>query len=96
MDTKIPEWYKYLKPNSMVDIEELSELLFGLIITGAPELKPLKAEWSQIIERITHVSKMKAKSAPSISNKTIFKHMDMLMELERQLNLMDCRVSAGI
>lgn len=74
----------YIKTENNANIvEELSELLFGLIITGAPELKPLKAEWSQIIEQITHVSKMKAKSAPSISNKTIFKHMDMLMELNK-------------
>jgi hypothetical protein len=74
----------YIKTENNANIvEELSELLFALIITGAPELKPLKAEWSQIIEQITHVSKMKAKSAPSISNKTIFKHMDMLMELNK-------------
>ena len=74
----------YIKTENNANIvEELSELLFGLIITGAPELKPLKAEWSHIIEQITLVSKMKAKSAPSISNKTIFKHMDMLMELNK-------------
>ena len=74
----------YIKTENNTNIvEELSELLFGLITTGAPELKPLKAEWSQIIEPITLVSKMKAKSAPSISNKTIFKHMDMLMELNK-------------
>jgi hypothetical protein len=74
----------YIKSENNANIvEELSELLFALIITGAPELKPLKTEWSQIIEQITLVSKMKAKSAPSISNKTIFKHMDMLMELNK-------------
>ena len=74
----------YIKTENNTNIvEELSELLFGLITTGAPELKPLKAEWSHIIEQITLVSKMKAKSAPSISNKTIFKHMDMLMELNK-------------
>jgi hypothetical protein len=74
----------YIKTENNTNIvEELSELLFGLITAGAPELKPLKAEWSHIIEQITLVSKMKAKSAPSISNKTIFKHMDMLMELNK-------------
>ena len=74
----------YIKTENNANIaEELSELLFGLIITGAPELKTLKSEWSRIIEQITLVSKMKAKSAPSISNKTIFKHMDMLMELNK-------------
>lgn len=74
----------YIKTENNTNIvEELSELLFGLITTGAPELKQLKSEWSHIIEQITLISKMKAKSAPSISNKTIFKHMDMLMELNK-------------
>jgi hypothetical protein len=33
------------------------------------------------IEQITEVSKMKIKSKPSITNKTIFKHLDMLDEI---------------
>lgn len=74
----------YIKTENNVNIvEELSELLFGLITTGAPELKQLKPEWTEILGKITLVSKMKAKSAPSISNKTIFKHMDMLIELNK-------------
>ena len=81
LQTNLAEYIK--TENNANIVEELSELLFGLIITGAPELKPLKAEWSHIMGEITLVSKMKAKSAPSISNKTIFKHMDMLMELNK-------------
>jgi hypothetical protein len=74
----------YINTESNANIvEEMSELLFGLIITGAPELKTLKSEWNTVLERVTLVSKMKAKSAPSISNKTIFKHMDILMELNK-------------
>jgi hypothetical protein len=33
------------------------------------------------LEQITEVSKMKIKSKPSITNKTIFKHLDMLDEI---------------
>ena len=33
------------------------------------------------VEQITEVSKMKIKSKPSITNKTIFKHLDMLDEI---------------
>jgi hypothetical protein len=72
------------KENNVNIVEELSELLFALITTGAVELKSAKTEWAQIIGEITKISTMKAKSAPSISNKTIFKHMDMLMELNKK------------
>ena len=33
------------------------------------------------VEQITEISKMKIKSKPSITNKTIFKHLDMLDEI---------------
>jgi hypothetical protein len=71
------------KENNVNIVEEMSELLFALITTGAGEMKTAKAEWAQILAQITAVSLLKAKSAPSISNKTIFKHMDMLMELNK-------------
>jgi hypothetical protein len=71
------------KENNVNIVEEMSELLFALITTGAGEMKTAKAEWAQILAQITAVSQLKAKSAPSISNKTIFKHMDMLMELNK-------------
>jgi hypothetical protein len=74
------------KENNVNIVEELSELLFALITTGAVELKKEKNEWQKIIEHITTIGNMKAKSAPSISNKTIFKHMDMLMELNKSIN----------
>jgi len=74
----------YMKNENNVNIvEELSELIFGLITTGAPELKTVKAEWKQITANVTSVSNMKAKSLPSISNKTIFKHMDLLVEINK-------------
>jgi len=73
----------YIKTENNANIvEELSELLFGLITTGAPALKTL-AEWGGIVEKIKAISTMKAKSEPSISNKTIFKHMDILMEIAK-------------
>lgn len=71
------------KENNANIVEELSELLFYLITTGAPELKTLKKEWGHITANVTAVSVMKPKSAPSISNKTIFKHMDILAEINK-------------
>lgn len=74
----------YIKVENNVNIvEELSELLFGLITTGAPELKKHKNEWTVIMDNVNKIGKMKAKSAPSISNKTIFKHMDIVMEINK-------------
>jgi hypothetical protein len=74
----------YIQTENNVNIvEELSELLYGLITTGAPELKKDKSEWAQIVAHIDRISGMKPKAVPSISNKTIFKHMDMQMELKK-------------
>jgi hypothetical protein len=74
----------YIKTENNVNIvEELSELLYGLITVGAPELKTQKAEWNAIMANVNIIGKMKAKSAPSISNKTIFKHMDIVMEINK-------------
>jgi hypothetical protein len=74
----------YIKAENNVNIvEELSELLYGLITTGAPKLKTQKAEWNTIMANVNIIGKMKAKSAPSISNKTIFKHMDIVMEINK-------------
>lgn len=74
----------YIKAENNVNIvEELSELLYGLITTGAPKLKTQKAEWTAIMANVNVIGKMKAKSEPSISNKTIFKHMDIVMEINK-------------
>jgi hypothetical protein len=74
----------YIKAENNVNIvEELSELLYGLITTGAPKLKTQKVEWTAIMANVNIIGKMKAKSAPSISNKTIFKHMDIVMEINK-------------
>ena len=71
------------KENNVNIVEELSELVYHLIITSATVLKASKKEWTQIMEHVNSISIMKAKSAPSISNKTIFKHMDILMEINK-------------
>jgi hypothetical protein len=71
--------------NNINIVEELSELIFGLIATGASELKKVDAEWVKITASVNSISSMKPKSKPSISNKTIFKHMDMLVEMNKHV-----------
>jgi len=44
-----------------------------------------KEEWEAVILEVEYNSKLKPKNAkhPSITNKTIFKHMDILDELKK-------------
>lgn len=63
-------------------IEELSEVVFLLVSNGKEELK-MDKEWKNIFDNIITVSKIKTKTRPSISNKTIFKHMDLIDEIEK-------------
>ena len=35
-------------------------------------------KWEKIVANVNYISKLKQKSFPSISNKTIFKHMDII------------------
>ncbi len=79
------------------EVDELSENLFIMVkhshmvfndaagrsgAAAAGALDPEIAESFQSrVEQITEISKMKLKSKPSITNKTIFKHLDMLDEI---------------
>jgi hypothetical protein len=79
------------------EVDELAENLFimvkhsHMVFTAAGRsgagaaagaLDPEIAEsFKSRVEQITEISKMKLKSKPSITNKTIFKHLDMLDEI---------------
>lgn len=73
------------KENNTNIVEEMSEVIYILVINGALKLKNMenKDDWASILSKITYVSSLKAKSHPSISNKTIFKYMDMLAILNK-------------
>ncbi len=64
------------------ELDELSELLY-IIITNSYELikndDPTSAE--QIHDNIVKITKLKVKDTPGITNKCIFKHMDVLDEI---------------
>jgi hypothetical protein len=70
------------------EADELAENLFIMVKHGHATLKDPTTNDAETIalfttrvEQITEVSKMKIKSKPSITNKTIFKHLDMLDEI---------------
>jgi hypothetical protein len=75
------------KPEKTNEIEELTENVF-IIITKSKEClstsENIEESWTAIINNIEFISmlKPKMKEYPSITNKTIFKHMDMLEELK--------------
>lgn len=63
-------------------VEELSEILFIMVKNSIHNKKSIYEQeptlWNPIIGNIKLLSTMKAKSKPSISSKTIFKHLDIL------------------
>jgi chorismate mutase len=67
------------------EVDELVENLFIMVKHSHTVLKTSDADIIQLfntrVEQITEISKLKIKSKPSITNKTIFKHLDMLDEI---------------
>ena len=69
------------------EVDELAENLFIMVKHSHTVFSPASSDAEMIqmfklrVEQITEVSKMKIKSKPSITNKTIFKHLDMLDEI---------------
>lgn len=61
-------------------VDELSENIYILIINTHNELAD-ESEWDTIVSTVETVSKHKVKDLPSITTKSIFKHMDILDEL---------------
>jgi len=61
-------------------VDELSEVIYILVKNSESVLKDAE-EWEEIMNRIIDISQMSNKSRPGITNKTIFKHMDILDEL---------------
>ena len=62
-------------------VEELSEVI-AIIVCSSKKILCEHESWNDIVGYITEVSKMKAKQLPSITHKTIFKHMDILDDLK--------------
>ena len=69
---------EYIKtPGKTNELDEISENMFIIIKNSHKQLVTLE-EWANVLNSVTYVSLLKAKSYPSITNKTIFKHVDIL------------------
>lgn len=62
-------------------VEELCEVIAIMVCSSKQNLDEHDS-WGDIVGYITEVSQMKAKQSPSITHKTIFKHMDILDDLK--------------
>ena len=63
-------------------IDEISELLYIMIINSYEYLSKINKNLSDIIyNNVIKITKMKTKDIPGITNKCIFKHMDILDEI---------------
>jgi hypothetical protein len=71
MKTKIPE------ENMASIVEELSEVI-SILVLSSKDILYTHNKWGNIVEYITGISKMTGAQFPSITQKTIFKHMDIL------------------
>jgi len=77
---------KYItKPDKTNEVEELNENLYIIITSSSNEIKFGTDDGTEnIVKDIEFISilKPKMKEYPSITNKTIFKHMDIITELK--------------
>ena len=71
--------------NRTNEVEELTENLFIILKDAHPQLSKAHAEdWDVVVREVEYNSKLKPKNAkyPSVTNKTIFKHMDIVDEFK--------------
>jgi len=76
----------YLKKSEKSnEVEELSENLFIIVTKSKSYLDngDTKDDWNSIVKNVEFITilKPKMKEYPSITNKTIFKHMDIFEEV---------------
>jgi hypothetical protein len=65
-------------------VDELSEILFILITSDASKKLLLLDKWDHIFTTVKEISKLKPSDYESITNKTIYKHMDIIDKLNNR------------
>lgn len=59
-------------------VDELSEISGGMIIAGHEDILCKTDNWLSITQNVKEMSGLKARDFASLSNKTVFKHMDIM------------------
>lgn len=73
-----------LKTNNTQIGEEITENLYILVCNSYSLIKK-NNDWLNCYKEIKDISQLKAKSKPSLSHKMIFKHMDILDNIKKQI-----------
>ena len=66
-----------VEENNKSIVDELSEVLY-ILITNSYDMLKNEPQWQGIVDEVKQFSELKPNAVPSITNKAIFKHMDML------------------
>jgi len=64
-------------------VEELAEIIYILVTNGSEVLSYADEYWQQIKTQVERVTTINAKTTPSATNKTIFKHLDLLEHMQK-------------
>ena len=59
-------------------VDELSEIAGGMIIAGYENVLEETDSWNNITQNVKQMASLKAREHPSLSNKAVFKHMDIM------------------
>ncbi len=59
-------------------VDELSEITAGMIIAGHENILTETDSWNNILENVKSIAGMKSKEHTALSNKAVFKHMDVM------------------
>ena len=69
--------------NKKNEIDEISEIIYLIVSNSYYEFnKNCKSEMELILDKIKKITNLKVKTTPGITNKCIFKHMDLLDEIK--------------
>ena len=70
----------YTSEENKAIVDELSEVIY-ILVTNSYSILKLNDEWCIIHNNIIELSKCKVINYPGLTNKCIFKHMDILDEI---------------
>ena len=69
--------------NKKNELDEISEIIFLIVSNSYYKFnKNCKSEMDFIVNKINNITKLTVKNTPGITNKCIFKHMDLLDEIK--------------
>jgi hypothetical protein len=75
--------FKYIEePSKTNEVEEITENIFLLVTSSHLVCKDNK-NWSNVLDNITKISQFKTKDKVGLSNRAIFKYMDILDTIKK-------------